>query len=65
MLVLQRKVDEDVVITVPPSTTATTIVVKLVRIPARDAVKLGFLAPTEVRILRAELKGKTDANETV
>ena len=60
MLVLTRHVDEEVVVTVPPSTEPTTFTIKVTRLysqsPGRAAkVRLGFVAPPTVKFVRSEL----------
>ena len=54
MLVLTRKEDEKVVITVPPSSTETKIEVCLNQLSPSRA-RLGFVAPKEVKVLRKEI----------
>lgn len=68
MLVLQRKVGEEVVLTVAPSKDATTIVVKLMEIRSKALAKIGLEAPPTVSILRAELvnpKPKEDKSNAI
>lgn len=60
MLVLSRKEDEEIVVTVPPSTEPTTFTIKLTKIyhasPGRaPKVRLGFIAPRNVSFVRSEL----------
>ena len=55
MLVLTRKLDQQ--IQIGEGITVTVLEVK------GNTVKLGIAAPKEVRVLRAELKPKTDADE--
>jgi sRNA-binding carbon storage regulator CsrA len=55
MLVLTRRKNEELVLTVPPSAKATTIIVT----PLRDGqTAIGVLAPKAVKIDRAECLGK-------
>ena len=54
MLVLTRARDEKVVVTVPPSDRPTRLLVEPVDIRA-SRVRLGFTAPNEVVIDRAEV----------
>lgn len=54
MLVVSRKQDEDLVMTVPPSQSETTLYVRIVQIKTRQ-VRVGVEAPKEVRIMRSEL----------
>lgn len=54
MLVLGRKVDEEVYVEVPPSATPTRLKVVLVDIRG-EKVRIGFDAPPGVSILRSEL----------
>ena len=58
MLVLARNNGERIVITVPPSTGETTIVVTVVNVKGNHNVRLGFEAPREIRILREEIVQK-------
>lgn len=51
MLILSRKLDEDIVIRTPEG---RTIVIKVVRLQP-DKVRLGFTAGTDVKIDRREL----------
>lgn len=51
MLILARYSGDEVVITVPPSSEASSIVVKVLK----GSVKLGFEAPDQVNIVRSEL----------
>lgn len=60
MLVLTRHEEEEIVVTVPPSTEPTTFIIKLTRIfektPGRaPKVRLGFVAPRNVSFVRKEL----------
>jgi carbon storage regulator CsrA len=57
MLVLSRKQNESIVITVPASTTETRIEMKLVDLNSGRA-RLGFEAPREVRINRMEIEAR-------
>lgn len=54
MLVLSRKRDERIVLTVPPSTTPTRIEFTCVDIRG-DKCRTGWEAPTEVAIHRGEV----------
>jgi len=54
MLVLSRKVEDIVKITVPPSDVATEISIKVVDIRPKQT-RLGFEAPRYVSILRDEI----------
>lgn len=60
MLVLSRRKDESIVIRVPPSDKVTEIVVALVEIRG-DKSSLGIQAPDEVKVNRAEVQEKVDA----
>lgn len=65
MLVLSRHVEEEIVVTVPPSTEPTTFTIKVTRLysnsPGRTAkVRLGFDAPPAVKFVRAELLPTTN-----
>jgi len=55
MLVLSRKKNESVVITVPPSSIPTTITLTCVEIRG-DKTRTGFDAPKEVTIHRSEVQ---------
>lgn len=55
MLVLTRKEDETIDMTVPPSSEPTKIQVKVVRIKG-NTTRLGVDAPREVHIKRGELQ---------
>ena len=55
MLVLSRKIEEEFIITIPPSNSTRTMMVKLVEV-SRGKAKIGFIAPDSVTILRAELE---------
>ncbi len=57
MLVLQRKLEEELVITVPPSDVETVAVIKLVEV-GRNKAKLGIIAGIEVKVMRRELEGR-------
>ena len=54
MLVLQRRADERVVITIPPSRSTTTVYVEVCDID-RNRTRLGFDGPDEVIFMREEL----------
>lgn len=54
MLILARHLQQRVRLTIPPSTTETTIEVCLVNTRG-DSAALGFEAPNEVAIMRTEL----------
>ena len=60
MLVLSRKRDEEIVITVPPSGESTTIIVSQVDIRG-DKSRIGVLAPREVSVRRGEIQRIVDA----
>lgn len=60
MLVLSRKRDEEIVITVPPSGESTTIIVSQVDIRG-DKSRIGVLAPREVSVHRGEIQRIVDA----
>jgi len=61
MLALSRKVDQSVVITVPPSSEPTRIDVLLLdRKPRGQQVTLGFSAPERVVIHRDEIQRVID-----
>ncbi len=55
MLIISRYIDQETVITVPPSTTPTIIVHKIVDIRG-DKVRCGWTAPKHVRINRLEVE---------
>ena len=55
MLVLTRRKNEELVITVPPSDKVTTIIVASLR---AGETSIGVLAPKAVKIDRAECLGK-------
>ena len=55
MLVLSRKVDERIVITVPPSDKPTQIIITAVEFRG-DKVRIGIDAPSDVLVLRDELE---------
>lgn len=57
MLVLSRKKSEQVIITVPPSTSPTTITVTTVETKG-DTARIGFDAPKEVTINRKEVQDR-------
>lgn len=57
MLVLSRKKNESVIITVPPSTTPTTITIMNVQIKG-DTCRIGLDAPKETIIHRKEVQDK-------
>ena len=54
MLVLERGVDGEVMLYLPDGRQVTIMVVRV----GEDKVRLGFKAPGDIRILRAELIGK-------
>ena len=56
MLVLHRKVEEKVVISHPA---IGEIVVTVLGIPQHGKVKLGFVAPPDVKIFRTEVLERT------
>lgn len=60
MLVLRRSVEEEVIITVPPSTEAQTVVVKVTGISkepeSNGTVSLGFIAERQVSIVRDDAR---------
>ena len=55
MLVLSRKADEGVTITVPPSAVQQQILVKVIEIRG-DKARIGYYAPQTVRINRDEIE---------
>ena len=60
MLVLSRKEDEEIVVTVPPSTEPTTFTIKITKLYSHTfgraaKCRLGFDAPPNVKFVRAEL----------
>lgn len=59
MLVLQRNVDEDLVITAGDQ----TIIVKLVRVTSDHSARIGIDAGENVKVMRRELVGKEQAND--
>lgn len=68
MLVLSRQYNESIIITVPPSTEPTEVVITVVDIRG-DKVRLGCTAPTHVPVHRQEVheaikRGNTNAQAT-
>jgi carbon storage regulator CsrA len=61
MLVLKRKPNESVRIVGPDG--RTLAVVTVAGVDGRDAVRLGFSAPPDVRIVRSELLPQPAAGE--
>jgi carbon storage regulator CsrA len=61
MLMLKRKPDESVRILGPDG--RTLAVVTVAGVDGRDAVRLGFEAPPDVRIVRSELAERSRAGE--
>ena len=64
MLILTRKEDESITITVPPSDSETKV--RLKSLPnsfSKRVVRLGFDAPESVSILRDELTKSTHKEE--
>ncbi len=57
MLVLSRKINEKVIISVPPAASVTTVTIAVVEITG-GKIRLGFEAPQEVRIDREEVSLK-------
>ena len=55
MLVLERGVDGEVMLYLPDGTRVTVMVVRI----NGDKIRLGFKAPQNIRILRAEIIGKS------
>lgn len=53
-LILSRKIEEDLVITVPPSNAEITIVVKVKKTTVKSSV-ISIQAPRKVRVLRGEV----------
>jgi carbon storage regulator CsrA len=62
MLVLKRKPNESVRIVGPDG--CTLAVVTVAGVDGRDAVRLAFLAPPEVRIVRSELSERSLFRDT-
>ncbi len=62
MLVLTRRKDQEIIITVPPSTGPTQIVVKVADVLG-SKVRVGFSAPDGVAINRAEVQEAIDRGE--
>ena len=60
MLVLSRKVDEVIVFTLPTGEIIKIVVTSI----DRGKVRLGFIAPQHVRIVRSELLENDAANKT-
>jgi carbon storage regulator CsrA len=60
MLVLKRKPDQSVRIVGPDG---RTVEITVVSVDGRDAVRLGFTAPPDVRIVRSELTARPAAGE--
>lgn len=58
MLVLQRYVNESLIIIVPPSSEPTRIKVMLTSVETRDRVRLGTKAPSGVEVWREEIAPK-------
>lgn len=61
MLVLSRKKNESVVITVPPSSTPTTITLTTIETRG-DKTRTGFDAPKEVTVHRKEVQDAIERN---
>lgn len=61
MLVLGRKRDETVVITVLPSTEPIVVTVTVVDTTS-SKVRIGFEAPKHVAVMRGEVQEQIDAN---
>jgi len=64
MLILSRKKHESVVVTVPPSTEPTKITVTVADIRG-DKVRIGFTAPRESTINRAEVEDAKERGQSV
>lgn len=64
ILVLSRTFGEQVVLTVPPSDQPTRIIVMLTDIRSGNKARIGFEAPDNVSINRAEIQERVDL-ETV
>jgi sRNA-binding carbon storage regulator CsrA len=60
MLVLARKRQQRVFLTVPPSNKETRIEVLVIDFRGSDEVRIGFAAPDEVLILRDDAKLNPD-----
>ena len=60
MLVLNREIDEAVILTVPPSTTPQRIELLVVRL-REGSVRLGFTADRSVKTNRGEIQDLIDA----
>ena len=59
-LVVSRREKERVVVTVPPSSTETVVVVELNQVRG-SAARFGFHAPRDVRVVREELLERRSA----
>ena len=59
MLVLERRIDESVVLVVPGSATETRITV-MVTETSRSKARIGFNAPPHVRIVRYEVLARAE-----
>lgn len=55
MLTLGRRIDERLVLIIPPSATETIVEICLCDIRGDDAARIGVEAPREVTILRKEV----------
>ena len=62
MLVLARRLFQEVSITVPPSNEPTEIRVVLLEL-RKETIRLGFDAPREIRIVRDDAKNKENRND--
>ena len=63
MLVISRKPDQGLVLTVPPSAETTTLEIVIVRIRGSNC-RVGINAPDAVRIRRSELVAQPPAPDT-
>ncbi len=65
MLVLEREIDEELVMVVPPSSTATIIRQKIVSIRGGLKVRIGTTAPSETVIHRREIYDEIEEQKAV
>lgn len=61
MLVLSRRVGEEIILTIPPSTEERRVTMKVVEYRRGDKVRIGVSAPDEIEVDRAEVRAEKDA----
>ncbi len=61
MLVLRRKVDEAIIVTIPPSAETRTMQIMVVEMRGTQGVKLGLTADESITIHRKEIQDIIEA----